>query len=348
MSKSQPGQTPHRRAFDESAREGSAPTVRPEAASRIHARAQVRSRFARSCGRAAVLAVLVAAIGCDSATDPAFPVSRFAGWKLPADGSRIPAPRALYSDENDTVYALDDAGRVLVYSAQGQVMQTWHMPDYEIGRPEGIIKLLDGRIAVADTHYDRVVFFHPDGEVESILGEHGTEPGQFVYPVAVAQDPQGFLYVGEYGDKQRIQKFRPDGSFVTQFGEHGTEPGQFQRPSGIVWSDGTIYAVDAFNNRVQAFSDDGKFLRVIDLPDNSAHFEYPYDIRATGDGRLYVIENKGSRLTVLTRDGEMVGRFGRPSRGDDGFLGPWSLTVLTDGRILVADTGNHRIVELTP
>jgi len=286
--------------------------------------------------------------GCDTSDDPVFPVSNFTSWKLPADGSRIPAPRALYADETDTVYVLDDAGRVLVYSSTGEVLRTWHMPEHEIGRPEGVLKLLDGRIAVADTHYDRVVFFHPDGSVESMLGEHGTEAGQFVYPVAVAQDPDGFLYVGEYGDKQRIQKFQPDGTFVIQFGEHGTEPGQFQRPSGIVWSDGTIYAVDAFNNRIQAFSDDGKFLRVIDLPDNSAAFEYPYDIRATADGRLFVIENKGSRLTVLTKDGEMAGRFGKPSRAGDGFLNPWSLTVLSDGRILVADTGNHRIVELTP
>ncbi|MDG1896659.1 MAG: hypothetical protein P8J37_17285 [Fuerstiella sp.] len=284
--------------------------------------------------------------GCAELATDTFPVTDFNAWKLPADGHRIPAPRALYADENDIVYALDDAGRVLVYSSKGEVLKTWHMPDYENGRPEGVVKLMDGRIAVADTHYHRVVFFHPDGTVESMLGEKGVDAGQFVYPVAIAQDPSGFIYVGEYGDRQRIQKFASDGTFVTQFGEHGTGPGQFQRPSGIVWSRGSVYAVDAFNNRIQVFSDSGEFLRIVELSDNSLPFEFPYDVRGTADGRLFVIENKAARLTVLKEDGTVVGRYGHPSRGMDGFFSPWSLTVLSDGRVLVADTGNHRIVEL--
>ena len=291
------------------------------------------------------LAVLL--IGCAEFTTDTFPVSEFSAWKLPADGRRIPAPRALYADENDIVYALDDAGRVLVYSSAGEVLNTWHMPDYENGRPEGVVRLMDGRIAVADTHYHRVVFFHEDGTVESMLGEKGVDAGQFVYPVSIAQDPSGFIYVGEYGDRQRIQKFKPDGTFVTQFGEHGTGPGQFQRPSGIVWNKGSVYAVDAFNNRIQVFSDSGEFLRILELSDNFAPFEFPYDVRGTADGRLYVIENKAARLTVLKEDGTVLGRYGHPSRGMDGFFNPWGLTVLSDGRVLVADTGNHRIVALT-
>ncbi|MEQ9406418.1 MAG: hypothetical protein RIK87_01785 [Fuerstiella sp.] len=291
---------------------------------------------------------LLCLAGCDQSDQGSFPVAEFTTWRLPADGTRIPAPRALSVDGNDTVYALDDAGRVLIYSPQGDVLRTWHMPDYEAGRPEGIVKLLDGRIAVADTHYHRVVFFHDDGTVESMFGVQGTEAGQFVYPNSITQDPNGFIYVGEYGDRQRIQKFRPDGSFVVQFGEHGTGPGQFQRPSGLVWSDACIYAVDAFNNRIQVFRDTGQFVRIFEWPENAAAPEFPYDIHRTADGRLFVIENKGGCLTVLTSDGDFVGRYGQPGRGDGGFFNPWSLTVLSDGRILVADTGNHRIVELTP
>lgn len=304
---------------------------------------------AQSLTRLFVVAALMGLqLGCSTDPENSLPISTVSTWKLPADGSRIPAPRALYADETDTVYALDDAGRVLIYSADGKILKTWHMPDYQAGRPEGVIKLLDGRIAVADTHYHRVVFFNADGTVESMIGEKGTGAGQFVYPVAITQDPSGFLYVGEYGDRQRIQKFQPDGTFVTQFGSHGTEPGQFQRPSGIVWSNSTVYAVDAFNNRIQAFSDSGEFLRIVELPDNLAPFEFPYDIRGTAEGLMYIIENKAARLTVLHEDGSFIGRYGKPGRGDGEFFNPWSLTVLSDGRILVADTGNHRIVELIP
>jgi iron(III) transport system ATP-binding protein len=293
------------------------------------------------------LLCLLLLIGCGQSTAPMLSVSNFTTWKVPADGTRIPAPRALYAAPDDTVYALDDAGRVLVYSSSGELINKWHMPDCETGRPEGVVELLDGRIAVADTHYHRVVFFNPDGTVESFLGTQGIEAGQFVYPVAITQDPQGFIYVGEYGDRQRIQKFSADGTFVTQFGEHGSGPGQFQRPSGIVWANGTIYAVDAFNNRIQTFKDSGEFLNIVKLPDNSEPLEFPYDIRGTADGRLYVIENKAARVTVLEKDGKLVGRYGTAGRGEGNFFAPWSLAVMSDGRILVADTGNHRIVELT-
>lgn len=285
--------------------------------------------------------------GCLSPVEPTLDFSNVDRWVVPADGARIPAPRGLYSDEQDNVYVLDDAGRILIYSPDGRVQKTWHMPEYAAGRPEGIVRLQDGRIAVADTHYHRVVIFNDDGSVNHMFGEYGSEHGQFVYPVAIAEDPEGFLYVGEYGEQQRIQKFTADGTWILAFGEHGTDDGQFQRPSGIAWDEGTIYAVDAFNNRIQLFSDDGQFLRVVNLPDNVASLEYPYDIRVK-NGQLYVIENKAARLTVMTEDGRLTGRYGRPGRSADRLYGPWSLTILTDGRILIADTGNHRIVELTP
>lgn len=306
------------------------------------------NRGVKSSRAACLLAAATLLAGCAEPSLDTLAVREFTTWKMPADGPRIPAPRSLYADAADTVYALDDAGRVLIYASDGKVLNTWHMPEHANGRPEGIVKLLDGRIAVADTHYHRIVFFHPDGQVESMLGQKGTGEGQFVYPVAIAQDPSGFVYVGEYGDRQRIQKFDSSGRFVKQFGEHGTGPGQFQRPSGLVWSDGTVFVVDAFNNRIQAFRDDGQFLRVIELSQGAAQLEFPYDIRSSAEGLLYVVENKAARVTVLTQDGEVLGRYGRPGRSEGGFFNPWSLTVLSDGRILVADTGNHRIVELIP
>jgi len=295
------------------------------------------------------LLICLLVTGCGTSTaDPEFPITKFDTWKVPSSGRFLPAPRGLYSDEDDNVFVLDDAGRVLVYSSQGQLIQQWEMPEFAAGKPEGIWKMRDGRVAVADTHYHRVVIFNPDGSVSHMFGTQGTGPCQFVFPVSIAQDPKGFLYVGEYGDMQRIQKFQPDGTYVLEFGRHGAGDGEFQRPSGMAWHDGQIYAVDAFNNRIQVFSEDGKFVRVVSLPEKSAPLEYPYDIRVTRDNLLYVIENKSARLTVMRADGTIVGRFGQAGRGLNQFYQPWDLTVLNDGRILIADTGNHRLVELTP
>ena len=71
--------------------------------------------------------------------------------------------------------------------------------------------------------------------------------------------------------------------------------------------------MDAFNERIQLFSDDGQFLQVVNLPDNVAPFEYPYDVRVQDD-ELFVIENKAARLTVMKKDGTLVGRYGKPGR----------------------------------
>lgn len=294
--------------------------------------------------------VVFSCVGCGGTDGVSMTMSQFDVWPIPPKGKQLPAPRSLYADESDNVYCLDNAGRVLIYSPDGSLKAQWDMPASEIGRPEGVWKLLDGRIAVADTHYHRIVIFTADltGEVSHMFGTKGQGPGQFIFPVAVTQDPDGFLYVGEYGEKQRIQKFTVDGTFVTEFGEHGTGPGEFQSPRKILWRDGTVYVVDAFNNRLQVFSDDGVFQRIVELPEGAEPLKFPYDIKFDAKGRLFVIENKAGRLTILNPDGTIWGRFGRPSRGLDGFFNPWALAVLSDGRILVADTGNHRLVELTP
>lgn len=291
----------------------------------------------------------VALVGCgEGAVDSELWISHVAVWKIPAFEQFVPAPRGLYSDENDTVYVLDDAGRVLVFDRTGKLQTQWKMPESRIGNPEGIWRLQDGRIAVADTHYHRIVMFHPDGRVDRMFGTEGRGPGQFVFPVAVAQDADGNLYVGEYGDHQRIQKFDVTGRYLLEFGRHGTGEGEFQRPSGLALRNGEVFVVDAFNDRIQVFSQDGQFLRLVKLPDKSEPLAYPYDLRVLEDGRIYVIENKAARLTVLRSDGTILGRYGRPGRNLTEFYQPWDLTVLTDGRILIADTGNHRLVELNP
>ena len=180
-----------------------------------------------------------------------------------------------------------------------------------------------------------------------MFGEEGEGPGQFIYPADVAQDPDGFLYVSEYGGNDRVQKFTNTGEFVTQFGTVGTAPGQFQRASGLLWHDKTLYVADAINNRIQAFRDDGTFLRVVTEAVEGG-LDYPYELALGPDATLYVVEYKAGRVTRMTLNGEALGRYGETGRGVGQFWTPWGIAVASDGRIYVADTGNRRIVELSP
>jgi iron(III) transport system ATP-binding protein len=290
------------------------------------------------------LAVLVQLSGCGSPLDHQLPVSETNYFLMPSEGTKVPAPRAVHITPTGELYVLDNAGRVLVFDAAGKVIRKWWMPEYSVGKPEKICLLRDGRLAVADTHYHRIVFFNPAGKVVGMMGAYGREPGEFIFPVAIAQDDQENLYICEYGNNDRVQKFSPSGVFLTQFGSFGNAPGQFIRPSGIVWHDHKIYVVDAFNNRIQYFTDDGKYLGIFGNSSDAGLY-YPYDLIRGVTGDFYVVEYGAGRVSKFSSEGQLIGHFGKTGKDENELETPWGLTIDARNRIWVADTGNRRIVE---
>jgi NHL repeat len=297
--------------------------------------------------KALLMLLLVIVVGCGRQSAPALAVRQVSCWSVPADGETIPAVRSVAVGPNDEVFALDTAGRVLVFGADGALLRQWSMPQVAKGKPEGICVLKGGRVVVCDTHYSRLVFFNQQGKVLQEVGRLGRADGEFIYPVGVTQGPGGDIYVCEYGGNDRIQVFTPQGRFVRAFGSFGTGPGAFQRPSGMAWCDGRLYVADAINNRIQAFSPDGKFLGVVGGA-SPPSLEYPYGIAVDVHRTLYAIEYGAGRLTRLGLDGRLLGRYGSAGRGVGQFQTPWGIAIDSHGRLLIADAGNRRIVELSP
>lgn len=289
------------------------------------------------------IALLLNLSGCWKVDEPRVAIAEETRWMLPADGPLVPAPRGLCVSPAGELLVLDTAGRVLIYDREHQLVRKWHMPEYSVGKAEGICVLNDGRIAVADTHYHRVVIFHPDGTISHIFGREGKGPAEFIYPVAITQDPEGFLYVCEYGSNDRCQKLTTDGQMVLEMGRFGLGPGEFQRPSGVVWSEGRLYIVDAFNSRVQVF--DAQTGKLLQDDFNQAELAYPYDIASgsTEAGKaidFWIVEYASGQVTRLSANGELMGRgfAAEPLRT------PWGVCYDPEGRLYVADTGNRRIV----
>jgi ABC-type multidrug transport system ATPase subunit/DNA-binding beta-propeller fold protein YncE len=286
-------------------------------------------------------------VGCrPSANGRTIPVANVHLWPVPPNDTLQPAPRSLTIGARGELIALDTNARVLVFAADGSIARQWRMPDNRNGNPEGVCVLSDGRIAVGDTHYHRVVVFSPDGKTFTTFGKEGRGPGEFIYPVAVTKDDRDNLYIAEYGSNDRVQKFTSDGKFLLAFGGFGTRPGEFQRPSGLVWRDGKIYAADAFNNRIQVFSDDGKFLQILDSSEQPLDLRLPYDLKLAPDNTLYAIEYGAGRITRFDLNGRLLGRYGTSGTGLGQFATPWGIAVDSQQRIYVADTGNRRVVEL--
>ncbi len=301
--------------------------------------------------RLCALMLLCLLVCCSGGTVvPDLPVTQLRYHIVPPCGARAPAPRAIAPGKTGGWIVLDNVGRVLVFDDKGAVKRQWFMPEHEVGCPEGVCLLADGRIVVADTHYHRLVFFDEQGRVLSMLGGHGRGPGQFIYPVRVVpaegKGKAGHIYVAEYGSNDRVQKFTAAGKHVLSFGSFGTGPGQFQRPSGLALRDGKVFVADAMNNRVQVFKDDGTFVGLLHGAGPQPRLKFPYDLVAGPKGLLYVVEYGGGCVTALSGDGTVVGRFGTPGAGRGQFATPWALTMDQKGRLVVCDTGNRRIVEV--
>jgi DNA-binding beta-propeller fold protein YncE len=283
--------------------------------------------------------------GCGGGKCPQIAVKSVHCIQMPADGARIPAPRGVSVDSKGNVVVIDKAGRLTVFGPQWMILRQWRMPEFSAGTPENIAVLRNGNIAVADTHYHRVVIFSGTGEVVRVQGSQGTGAGQFLYPVSVTEDDSSNLYVCEYGSNDRVQKFGPDGTLITVFGSFGTDPGQFQRPSGMAWHRGNLYVADAINNRIQVFSDTGTFLKILGTPGEDLGLQFPYDI-TIGNEKIYVMEWAAGRISMVGLDGKLLGRFGSTGPGEGQFNTPWGLDFAPGIGLIVADTGNRRIVEV--
>lgn len=87
--------------------------------------------------------------------------------------------------------------------------------------PKGIFYDALDRILVASTGHNWVEAFPPDTPLSSLLHLGGTSPeggsdeGEFLSPLDVAVDFNGFVFVSDSGN-MRVQKFSPDGSFIVE------------------------------------------------------------------------------------------------------------------------------------
>jgi DNA-binding beta-propeller fold protein YncE len=100
------------------------------------------------------------------------------------------------------------------------------------------------------------------------------------------------------------------------------------------------------------FSDEGAYLGVLTGSEGSIPFSFPYDVALEADGALYVVEYLAGRVTKVDLDegtrAAVAGRYGRTGSGQGMFSTPWGIAAGGDGRVYVADTGNRRVVRLTP
>src|SRR5688572_20863778 len=131
--------------------------------------------FNRCASITLLIALLLALIGCSSKELPE------AIW---LDGGRckgeVVYPRAIaYDVENDWFYVVDRTARVQRIDADGKFLNSWRMPDWELGKPVGLTVGPDGNLWIPDTHYNRVMVYSPEGRLLKQFGKMGEGEGEF-------------------------------------------------------------------------------------------------------------------------------------------------------------------------
>ncbi len=293
---------------------------------------------------------LVLSGGCnfESAQEPQ---QVFVWGRKGLDKGRFIKPRAITIDKEDRLYIVDMTSRIQVADRDGNIQRIWRTPECVQGKPCGLSISNDGLLMVCDTHYFRVLFYTPEGELieeRTIGGTNGRGPGEFGFVTDVVQDSKGNYFIAEYGDYDRIQKFNPAGEYVYQWGSHGTEPGQFLRPQGL-WMDrqDQLWVADASNHRIQVFDITGDSPKVVNVwgtaGSEPGKLSYPYQVYVDADGYVFVCELGNHRIQKFTRDGKFVDSWGGAGREPGQLHQPWAMCQDSKKAFHVLDSYNHRI-----
>ncbi|MEJ2706015.1 MAG: TIGR03663 family protein [Anaerolineales bacterium] len=191
-----------------------------------------------------------------------------------------------------------------------------------------------------------------DLQADRMIGNPGSEPGQFLNPRGIAVAGDGSLYVADTKNN-RIQHLAADGSVLQTWGSYadvakGEAPGgTFNEPWGIALGpDGSVYVADVWNHRIQKFTPQGEFVTMwgyFGQAETPNAFWGPRDVAVDDQGRLFVTDTGNKRVVVFDGDGNYITQFGQTGMALGDFDEPVGIALGPDGSIYIADTWNQRI-----
>ena len=207
-----------------------------------------------------------------------------------------------------------------------------------MGTPWGIAFGKNGLWAVTDRSNHCVRIFDSHDKMIQTFGANGSDKGKFNSPTGIAFDDNNHLYVTDSWNN-RVQKFTVTGTCLLQFGSHGSGNGQLNNPLGILVLNRHVYVVENSGNRISVFQLDGQFSHII----GSNYLKNPCYIAVNAIDQLLVANSGHHCISIFTRDGGYVSKFGTRGTGKGQLKNPTGIATDMYGFIFVTEEHNNRV-----
>ena len=220
--------------------------------------------------------------------------------------------------------------------------------------PSGLALGADGSLYVADTGNHVIRRLTPDGVVSTLAGaltpgyaDGPARDARFDGPVGVAADAAGRVIVADtYND--RIRAVQTDGRVVTLAGsgvpgyvDGPAATARFDTPCGVaVDRAGNIYVADSGNGLVRLIAPSGDVSTMGPLPDDG--LARPFGVAATGNGVVYVTDDRGRIVEIAPGAAARIVAGSRPGFADGAgadarFRSLTGIALAGEGRLVVVD-----------
>ena len=260
------------------------------------------------------------------------------------DGLNRPTGVAV-SDDGHVIVAERDSNCITVLDREGKKVKSFTSSrNIKFVSPYGVAITPDNFILVTDEH--KIQKLTMDGKLIASVGQQGSKPLEFNYPVGITTSPtSGHIYVAD-SDNHHIQVLNPDLTFSFSFGSNGSAEGQFSYPQFIaIDNQGLVYVSDCCNHRIQVFTSEGKYISQFGTRGSGpGQLQRPTGL-VINNNLLYVAEYSNHRVSIFTTDGQFVSSFGERGNKKDQFSSPCGIITLdNEGYLYICDRSNNRLV----
>ncbi len=265
----------------------------------------------------------------------------------PILGQTLRNPAGLAVDFRGTVYVCDAGNNRIIRFAGDLTPQKDHggygNEPGKLNNPRFITVDNNLNLLVTEAGNQRVSRFDAElNYVDEIHLYDPLDPLKFGAPSGVAVSEYGEEWIADK-DKNRVSIWNNVGQFDRFIGDFGYSGGALNSPEKIIAvTKDTFVVCDAGNHRLVFYDSYGNYARKIE----SSDLEYPMAVASDNKGRLWVIDQQTGRLSMYSENGARLFEDGPQLVGTStGLSRPSDIVVLPGDRLLIADSGNNRLLE---